>query len=375
MGVLYVLDEPSIGLHQRDNRKLIYTLQGDARPRQHGHRRRARRGDDSRGGLGRRPRAGRRGSTAGASSPTGRRSDRDVPGLAHRPLPLGRARRSRSRRSAAPATARRSSSRGARAAQPPGLDVALPARRFDRRDRRVGLGEEHARERHPAPRAGAALLRRLREARASTTELDRHVRASRQGRSPSTRAPIGRTPRSNPATYTNVFDQIRELMSRRPEARARGYKPGRFSFNVTGGRCEACSGDGQIKIEMHFLPDIYVTCDVCGGTPLQPRDARRSTTRASPSPTSSMLTVEQALEVFRNIPADREHLPPWSKSASATSSSASPRPRSPAAKRSASSSPPSSHERRRGARSTCSTSRRPGSTSTTSRSSSASCAR
>src|SRR5262249_56047403 len=71
-------------------------------------------------------------------------------------------------------------------------------------------------------------------------------------------APIGRTPRSNPATYTNVFNPIRELMSRTPEARARGYQPGRFSFNVKGGRCEACAGDGQIKIEMHFLLDIYV---------------------------------------------------------------------------------------------------------------------
>ena len=114
-------------------------------------------------------------------------------------------------------------------------------------------------------------------------------------------APIGRTPRSNPATYTNVFNPIRELMSRTPEARARGYQPGRFSFNVKGGRCEACAGDGQIKIEMHFLPDIYVTCDVCGGKRYN-RETLQVHYKGKSIADILDLTAEQALEVFANVP-------------------------------------------------------------------------
>jgi excinuclease ABC subunit A len=114
-------------------------------------------------------------------------------------------------------------------------------------------------------------------------------------------SPIGRTPRSNPATYTQLFTEIRNLMAQTPEARMRGYGPGRFSFNVKGGRCEACRGDGQIKIEMHFLPDIYVTCDVCAGRRYN-RETLQVTYKGSSIADILDMTVEQALEMFRNIP-------------------------------------------------------------------------
>ncbi|MGZ7032120.1 MAG: excinuclease ABC subunit UvrA, partial [Thermoanaerobaculia bacterium] len=114
-------------------------------------------------------------------------------------------------------------------------------------------------------------------------------------------SPIGRTPRSNPATYTQLFTEIRNLLSQTAEARMRGYGPGRFSFNVKGGRCEACRGDGQIKIEMHFLPDIYVTCDVCGGKRYN-RETLQVTYKGKSIAEILDMTVEQALEMFRNIP-------------------------------------------------------------------------
>jgi excinuclease ABC subunit A len=114
-------------------------------------------------------------------------------------------------------------------------------------------------------------------------------------------SPIGRTPRSNPATYTQLFSEIRNLMAQTPEARMRGYGPGRFSFNVKGGRCEACKGDGQIKIEMHFLPDIYVTCDVCSGKRYN-RETLQVTYKGSSIAEILDMTVEQAYDMFRNVP-------------------------------------------------------------------------
>ena len=115
-------------------------------------------------------------------------------------------------------------------------------------------------------------------------------------------SPIGRTPRSNPATYTGLFSPIRELFARTPEARARGYKPGRFSFNVKGGRCEACEGNGLLTIEMHFLPDVYVPCDVCHGARYN-RDTLEIRYKGSTITEVLNMTVEEGCAFFKNIPA------------------------------------------------------------------------
>jgi excinuclease ABC subunit A len=120
-------------------------------------------------------------------------------------------------------------------------------------------------------------------------------------------SPIGRTPRSNPATYTGAFTPIRDWFSGLPEAKARGYQPGRFSFNVKGGRCEACQGDGVIKIEMHFLPDVYVTCDVCHGKRYN-RETLDVTFKTKSIADVLDMTVEEGVDFFAAVPAVRDKL-------------------------------------------------------------------
>jgi excinuclease ABC subunit A len=120
-------------------------------------------------------------------------------------------------------------------------------------------------------------------------------------------SPIGRTPRSNPATYTGVFDHIRRLFAQVPDARLRGFQPGRFSFNVRGGRCENCAGDGQIKIEMHFLPDVYVTCEVCKGKRYN-RETLEVKYKGRNISDVLEMSVDEALEFFQNIPPIKRHM-------------------------------------------------------------------
>ncbi|MFI5166106.1 MAG: excinuclease ABC subunit UvrA [Thermoanaerobaculales bacterium] len=297
MGVLYVLDEPSIGLHQRDNRKLLETLRG---MRDLGntvlvveHDEETMREADWIVDLG--PGAGIHGGEVVAQGPpahilTVPRSltGRYLAGKLSIEVPQSRRRGS----------GKRLVVRGAREHNLKGIDVPFPLGTLICVTGVSGSGKSTLINEVLYKAAARSLYKALDRPGAyqrleGIEFIDKVVDIDQ--------SPIGRTPRSNPATYTKVFDPIRELFAMTPEARSRGYQPGRFSFNVRGGRCEACAGDGQIKIEMHFLPDVYVTCEVCKGRRYG-RETLEVRYKGLDIAQVLDLTVEQAREVFSAHP-------------------------------------------------------------------------
>ena len=297
MGVLYVLDEPSIGLHQRDNRKLIDSL---VELRDLGntvivveHDEETIETADHIIDLG--PRAGVHGGEVVAEGSLDQiktfpssLTAKYLRGEASIAIPAQRR----------PINGNKLVIRGARQNNLKNLDVTIPLGVFIAVTGVSGSGKSTL----VNDILYKALSRHFFDALDSPGEHDRIDGLELIDKVIDIdQSPIGRTPRSNPATYTQLFTEIRNLMAQTPEARMRGYGPGRFSFNVKGGRCEACKGDGQIKIEMHFLPDIYVTCDVCGGKRYN-RETLQVTYKGSSIAEILDMTVEQGLEMFRNIP-------------------------------------------------------------------------
>ena len=297
MGVAYILDEPSIGLHQRDNDKLLKTL---FHLRDLGnsvlvvaHDEDTMRAADCIVDIG--PRAGEHGGQivavgtaeeimANPDSITGAY----LSGRIRIPVPEKR------RPPAGWITVRKAAENNLK-----NIDVSFPLGVMTCVTGVSGSGKSSL----VNEILYKALAKKLNRARTipgkhkcieGTEQLDKVIAIDQ--------SPIGRTPRSNPATYTGVFDLIRDLFASTSDAKAKGYKKGRFSFNVKGGRCEACGGDGIIKIEMHYLPDVYVPCEVCGG-----KRYNRETLDAKYKGKSIYdvldMTVEEALTFFENVPS------------------------------------------------------------------------
>ncbi|MBX3198302.1 MAG: excinuclease ABC subunit UvrA [Labilithrix sp.] len=303
VGVLYVLDEPSVGLHARDNARLI---EAQARLRDLGntvfvveHDREAILAADHVVDMG--PGAGVHGGQIVAQG-TPKKLMEDPASITgpwlsgKKRLPIPRTRKNRGKGSVRVVGARAHNLKNVTVEVPTGLftcftgvsgsgksslvvDTLLPAARAKLYSATAPIGECDAVE--------------------GLDHVDKVISIDQ--------APIGRTPRSNPATYTGVFSLLRELYAGLPEARARGYKAGRFSFNVKGGRCEACQGDGVLRVEMHFLPDIFVTCDTCSGKRYN-RETLEVKYRGLSIADALEVTVEQALPLFETIPRVRDRL-------------------------------------------------------------------
>jgi excinuclease ABC subunit A len=299
-GVMYILDEPSIGLHQRDNERLLRTLK---RLRDLGntvivveHDADAIRAADHVVDLG--PGAGAHGGLVVAQG-TPAQIEADLASLTgaylagREVIPLPDRRRS-------PQRDQWITIRGARGNNLRNVTVALPVGLLTCVTGVSGSGKSTLVDDTLFRHAAAQLNDASADGAAPCDEIEGLKRFERVVEIDQN--PIGRTPRSNPATYTGLFTIIRELFAAVPEARARGYDAGRFSFNVKGGRCEACQGDGVIRVEMHFLPDVYVPCDVCRGRRYN-RETLEIQYRGRNIHEVLELTVEEALKLFQNLPA------------------------------------------------------------------------
>jgi excinuclease ABC subunit A len=302
VGVLYILDEPSIGLHQRDNNKLIGTLE---RLRNLGntvvvveHDEQMMRSADWLVDMG--PGAGEHGGHVVAEGTAAKviRNKKSVTGQFL----------SGARSIAVPPRRDEDNGwftvRGAAQHNLKGIDVDFPVGRFVAVTGVSGSGKSTL-VNEIVYKAAANQLSKMRvkpglhESVEGMDAFDKVIEIDQR--------PIGRTPRSNPATYTDLFTHVRELYSLTPDAKVRGYKPGRFSFNVKGGRCETCKGDGQIKIEMHFLPDVYVPCETCKGKRYN-RETLEVRFKGKTISDVLEMSVEEALRFFAKIPKLRRRL-------------------------------------------------------------------
>ncbi|MEU8361755.1 excinuclease ABC subunit UvrA [Nonomuraea sp. NPDC048882] len=304
VGVLYVLDEPSIGLHQRDNMRLLDTL---VRLRDMGntlivveHDEDTIAAADWVVDIG--PGAGEHGGQVVVSGTVQDllSSEESLTGAylsGRRSIPIPAKRRKRDKK-------RQITVKGAREHNLKGVDIEFPLGMFTAVTGVSGSGKSTL--------VNDILYNALaKELNGARTVPGRHSRINGMDQVDKVvhvdQSPIGRTPRSNPATYTGVFDHVRKLFAATAEAKVRGYQPGRFSFNVKGGRCEACAGDGTIKIEMNFLPDVYVPCEVCHGARYN-RETLEVHYKGKTIAEVLDMPIEEALGFFDAIPAIKRHL-------------------------------------------------------------------